>query len=85
MSKYDEVMDIICHTARYKMVVNSHKGSIEQIDHKKAVELAAKEMQEAMEAWEKGDWEKVMVELGDVMNFMVSIGHNALENYRRRK
>jgi NTP pyrophosphatase (non-canonical NTP hydrolase) len=67
------------------MTLNSHKGDIEQIDAKLAVELAKGELDELLEAFEKGDWEKAATECGDVMNFLISLGYNAIENYRRRK
>lgn len=83
--KYDEIMDMIMNSARFKMTLNSHKGSIELLDVSRLIELARKELDEMQEAWDKNDFEKVFVEAGDTMNFIIGICHQANARYRARK
>ena len=83
--KYEETIDAICNASRLKMLINSHKGDIEQLDPKTAIGLAKGELDELLEAMEADNYEKAITECGDVMNFIISVGYNAIEGYRRRK
>lgn len=85
MMKYDEVMDMIMNSARFKMTLNSHKGSIETLDVPQLVKLAKEELDEMMKAWVADDNEKVFVEAGDTMNFIIGVCHKANARYRARK
>lgn len=83
--KYEEAMQMIMDTARFKMALNSHKGSIENIDVPKLIELAKDELDEMLEAWNEKDDEKVVIEGGDTMNFVIGVCHQANARYRARK
>lgn len=85
MSKYDEALDIICHASRVKMALNSHKGAIESLDTEKCIELLKEELEELGEASYLGDHEKVIVEAGDAINFLVAIVYRHIREYRERK
>ncbi len=85
MKKYDDAMEMIAHAARYKMLLNSHKGDIETVPLKAAISMLNSEIEELVRAYGKGDWEKVIVEAGDVMNFLTGIVHQAMTQYRTRK
>ena len=83
--KYEETINAICNASRLKMIINSHQGDIEQIEAEEVVKLAKGELDELLTAFNEGNWEKAITECGDVMNFIISLGYNAIENYRRRK
>lgn len=85
MSKYNEAMAIICDAARMKMALNAHKGDIELITAGQATLFMQAELKELLVAAEKEDYEQVIIECGDTMNFLISIAYNAINSYRRRK
>lgn len=83
--KYNEVMEMINHAARMKMCMNSFKGNIEQLSYADAAYKAKDEIDEVLDAVTKGDWQKAIIELGDVHNFVVAMGYKIVEEYRKRK
>lgn len=85
MQKYEEAMALISHAARYKMQLNSHKGDIESVPVDRLVQMAGMELTEMEKAAIAGDWEKVIVEAGDTMNFVVGVVQQAIVRYRERK
>jgi hypothetical protein len=85
MSKYDEAMQMLCDAARFKMLLNSHKGNIEALSTESLIENLLKELDELNEATNEDNHEKVLVETADAFNYLVAIAYNAITNYRRRK
>lgn len=85
MNKYDEAMEIICLSAKFKMALNSHKGEITDLNLEDAISNAKKELDELYEAAKKSDHEKVVIEAGDCFNFIMSIVLNSMHSYRNRK
>jgi len=85
VSKYDETMQMLCDAARFKMLLNSHKGNIESQSTEALLENLLKELDEINEATSEDNYEKVLVETADAFNFLIAIAYNAITNYRRRK
>lgn len=85
MSKYDEAMQMLCDAARFKMLLNSHKGDIEALSTEGLIENLLKELDEINEATAEDNYEKILVETADAFNYLVAIAHNAIASYRRRK
>jgi phosphoribosyl-ATP pyrophosphohydrolase len=83
--KYDSVMEMICDAARFKMECNAHKGNIEDMSAARAVELATEELKEMLEAVSADDYEGVVLEAADVLNFIIGVAYNAMNEYKRRK
>lgn len=84
MSKYDDTYEVLVHMAKAKMVMNAHKGSIEDIDTDVLIELAKGELDELKEAINNGDILNIIEEAGDVANFIVAATHRAVHHYRGR-
>ena len=85
MTKYDEAMQMLCDTARFKMLLNSHKGNIEALSTESLIENLLKELDEINEATSYDNFEKVLVETADAFNYLIAIAYNAIASYRRRK
>jgi len=85
MSKYDEALEIVCHASRMKMTLNSHKGAIEGIPPEVAIKLLKKELTELEDALKDNNHEEVIIEAGDVLNFLTSLVYNSIDGYRKRK
>lgn len=85
MSKYDEAMQLLCDAARFKMLLNTHKGNIEALSTESLIANLLKELDEINSATEEDDYEKVLVETADAFNYLIAIAYNATTNYRRRK
>jgi hypothetical protein len=82
---YDEIMDMICHAARFKMALNSHKGDITLMPPTVAADLAKDEIDEIMGAVRDKNFEKIIIEAGDTLNFLLAIACRAVDDYRNRK
>lgn len=85
MTKYDEAMQLLCDAARFKMLLNTHKGNIEALSTEGLIENLLKELDEINEATAEDNYEKVLVETADAFNYLIAIAYNATVNYRRRK
>ena len=85
MSKYDEAMQMLCDAARFKMLLNSHKGNIEALSTESLIENLLKELDEINEATSEDNYEKILVETADAFNYLIAIAYNATVSYRRRK
>ena len=83
--KYNEAISLVVDASKFKMQLNAHKGDIERLTTGQAIEYATTELHELATAAAEENHEKVIMECGDVMNFLISIAYNAVENYRRRK
>ena len=84
-NKYDDAYDATLHMAKVKMVMNSHKGNIEDNDPKVMIALAKQELDELEAAIESGNYLNIIEEVADVLNFSIAASHNALQKYRGRK
>ena len=84
MSDYNEQMDMVCNAARFKMKLNAHKGNIEDFGSEDLSQCAKAEIDEMMQAFDKEDWENVIIEAGDTLNFVLGIVSQAMNNYRKR-
>lgn len=83
--KYDETFDIVTAMAKTKMLMNSHKGQIEDVDLTNLIQMGKREFEELEEAVKDGDYIKIIEEAADVVNFAVASVHNAVQKYRTRK
>ncbi len=87
--KYDKTYDIVVHMAKVKMLMNEHKGDIEDTNTDVLIELAKGELDELHEAIrsneEADNYVHVIEEVADVLNFAIAAAHNAIEGYRSRK
>ena len=85
LNKYDETYDVLVNMAKAKMVMNSHKGDIEDMDTDMLIELAKGELDELKEAIDNGSIINTIEEAADVANFVVAAVHRAMMIYRGRK
>ena len=85
MAKYETEMEMMCNSARFKMQLNAHKGDIEDIKPAELASMAKSEIDEMMYAYNAKNWDQVVVEAGDVMNFLIGIVSQAMTNYRAER
>lgn len=83
--KYDAAKQAMISAADFKMNLNDFKGPIETLSVSDSAELAKREIDELVVAALAGDWEHVIIEVGDVLNFLIGITHTAMTNYKERK
>lgn len=83
--KYDDVYDIVVSMAKTKMIMNAHKGNIENIPPDDLVVRGKQEFDELADAIKNGDYISVIEEVADILNFAVGAAYNAIEDYRSRK
>lgn len=88
--KYDEVYDIVVAMAKTKMMMNAHKGSIENVDTDTLIQCGKDEFIELGDAIHNAangadNYVHIVEEVADVVNFAVAAAYNAIENYRNRK
>jgi len=85
MQDYDEYYEAIVHMARVKLLMNKHKGNIEDVHPDQLIEFAMRELHELREAIGNGSYMAIIEEIADVLNFVMAAGVQAIEEYRRRK
>ena len=86
MDKYDDTYDAVVHMAKCKMVMNKHKGNIEDIEPDVLINMAKDELDELELATKKDrDYTHVIEEVADVLNFAIAAAHQAIDGYRNRK
>lgn len=85
MTKYETEMEMIMNSARFKMQLNEHKGAIEEVNAGVLSGRAKAEIDEMMQAFEKEEWDQVVVEAGDTMNFLIGIVSQAMTKYRAER
>lgn len=68
--------------ASAKLVMNSHKGNIEDLSKEQIMNLLRGEVQELQEA---ADLMHTIEEAADVYNFLMAIVHKKVLEYRGRK
>lgn len=85
--KYDETYEVVVHMAKLKMLMNRHKGNIEDCNTDVLIALAKEELQELLEAITSHDknYVHIIEEVADVLNFAVAAAFNAIDEYRSRK
>ncbi len=84
MSSYETEMSMILDAARFKMKLNAHKGNIEDMNPNDLGHRAKGEIDEMMQAFDSEEWEKVVVEAGDALNFIIGVVSKAMDEYRNR-
>ena len=82
---YDETFAVIRDMAKVKMVMNSHKGRIEDLPPKEILDLLYGEVAELVDAADEDDLRHVIEDAADVHNFLVALVHQAIARYRGRK
>ena len=85
MNNYDEAYEIIVNMAKTKMIMNAHKGRIENIYPEEIPALCRGEVDELEEALKEGKVLGVIEEAGDILNFAVAAVQQVLDTYRGRK
>lgn len=86
MSKYDETYDIVVAMAKVKMMMNAHKGRIEDIPKEDIISKGKEEFDELSYALDVGKgYVHVIEEVADILNFAVGAAYNAIQQYRERK
>ncbi len=83
--KYDKTYEIVVHMAKVKMLMNEHKGNIEDISTRILITKAKEELDELYESLAGDDYVHIIEEVADVLNFAVAAAHNAINGYRKRK
>lgn len=85
-NKYDETIEILANMSKVKMVMNAHKGSIEDLGSPTILSMLRGEVDELQNAiGNEKDIMHVIEEAADVMNFLVAVTHQQIEKYRTRK
>jgi len=84
-TKYDEAYDIVIAMAKAKMMMNAHKGKIEEVPIDQLIAMGMEEFSELKDAIYGGDYTHIIEEVADVLNFAVAAAYNAIEGYRKRK
>ena len=82
MSDYSDTKVIIENMAGAKLVMNSHKGNIEDLSEEQIIRLLKCEVGELEEA---SDLMHIIEEAADVYNFLMAIVHKKVLEYRGRK
>lgn len=82
--KYDEVYEIVVSMAKAKMLMNAHKGEIENVDPGTLCTLGKGEFDE-LNAAVGTNYVHVVEEVADVLNFAVAMAYNAIKGYRNRE
>lgn len=85
MAKYDDTYQAVVNMAKVKMIMNKHKGKIEDCPIDTIIEKAVDELTELASACEKGDYLNIIEEVADVLNFTIAAAHVAMNGYRDRK
>lgn len=83
--KYDEIYDIVVAMAKAKMMMNVHKGNIEDISTGDLIMAAKEELNELREAIDNDEYVHIIEEVADVLNFTTAAAFNAIQQYRGRK
>lgn len=82
MCDYADTKKVIESMASAKLVMNSHKGNIEDLSKEQIMNLLRGEVQELQEA---ADLMHTIEEAADVYNFLMAIVHKKVLEYRGRK
>lgn len=86
MDKYAETKEILSNMAAVKMDMNSHKGSIEDVDPEILLKLMRDEIVEIEQAViNENNMILIIEEAADTMNYLVALVHQQIEKYRSRK
>lgn len=85
MDKYGETRQVINKMAEVKMMMNNHKGNIEDVPSHKIRELLQGEVNELHEAVCDGDLMHIIEEAADVQNFLTALVYQQIQTYRGRK
>jgi hypothetical protein len=86
MNSYEEEYKILTAMANAKMVMNAHKGNIEDMDISEMVRLAMGELEELEQAAKSSTHHTHIVEeAADVLNFLVAIVSKTVTGYRARE
>lgn len=83
--KYADAKAAIEHMAAAKMVMNRHKGSIEDVDPQKLIDLLRQEVEELDEAVLSGSMVHIIEEAADIHNFLIGLVQQQIDAYRGRK
>lgn len=85
--KYDKTYEVVVHMAKAKMLMNDHKGNIEELSASQLVTMAKEELDELFEAIaaENHNHTHVIEEVADVLNFAIAAAHSAISEYRSRR
>ena len=76
--------DIVVSMARTKMLMNAHKGNIEDVDNRELIKMAIGEIHELEEAITNSGYMEIIEEAADVLNFVIAAVHKSVHGYRGR-
>jgi len=85
MNKYAEATEVINKMAEVKMMMNAHKGNIEDVESHMLLDAMANEMEELAEGIRSGDMINIIEEAADIHNFLIGLVQQQLDRYRSRK
>lgn len=83
--QYKDAVEAINAMAEVKMIMNRHKGRIEDVDADQLIKMMKDEVSELEASLKAGNLMHVIEEAADVQNFLVAVVHQKIEQYRRRK
>ncbi len=85
MDKYDDTYNAVMYMAKCKMIMNQHKGNIEDNSSDDLINMAKAELFELKDAIKAGDHTHIIEEVADILNFAIAAAHQAIDGYRGRK
>ena len=85
MNEYKDAVEAINSMAEVKMIMNRHKGRIEDVYSGDLIKMMNDEIDELVAAMDSGNLMHVIEEAADIQNFLVAIVHQKIAEYRRRK
>lgn len=83
--EYADAKAAIEHMAAAKMVMNRHKGNIEDVNPGTLIHLLRHEVEELDEAILSGDMVHIIEEAADIHNFLIGLVQQQINGYRGRK
>jgi len=85
MGDYSEAQAIINKMAEAKMVMNAHKGNIEDVHVSRLLKCIRDEVNELDAATDADNIMHIIEEAADVQNFLLALVQQQLNAYRSRK
>lgn len=82
--RYEDVVRMITNAALFKLQLNSHRGTIEDLPFDQIIHCLTEEVHEVVHAYGEKRWDDVIVECADVLNFVIAVALQAQNKYRSR-
>lgn len=83
--KYTETKELMNHMSHVKMMMNQHKGDIEDCNVQLLLSKISEEIDELNTAIAEENYLSIIEEASDIQNYLVAIVHQQIRDYRNRK